>query len=172
MKTKTLPVLLAICSLFVLSCNNKSTKTVSEESIVTNERKVEVSTPNSSSSESESASLPSEKVDLTNKGVGPIKDLNLSDIDQSLADQGQEVFKNMCTACHKTEKRFIGPAPKGILERRTPEWVMNMILNPENMLENDPLAKELLKEFNGAPMANQNLTEQQARAVLEYFRTL
>jgi hypothetical protein len=70
------------------------------------------------------------------------------------------------------DKKFIGPAPKGILERRSPEWVMNMILNPEVMVKEDSLAKALLAEFNGAPMANQNLTEEQARAVLEYFRTL
>jgi hypothetical protein len=78
----------------------------------------------------------------------------------------------MCTACHKPDKKFIGPAPKGILERRSPEWVMNMILNPEVMIKEDPLTEELLKEFNGAPMANQNLKEDEARAVLEYFRTL
>jgi hypothetical protein len=49
---------------------------------------------------------------------------------------------------------------------------MNMILDPEGMVTNDPLAKSLLIEFNGSPMANQNLTEEEARAVLEYFRTL
>jgi cytochrome c1 len=47
-----------------------------------------------------------------------------------------------------------------------------MILNPEEMVNNDPIAKKLLVEFNGAPMANQNLTDDEARAVVEYFRTL
>ena len=58
------------------------------------------------------------------------------------------------------------------MERRSPEWVMNMILDPEKMIKEDPLARELLIEFNGSPMANQNLSEEDARAVLEYFRTL
>jgi hypothetical protein len=49
---------------------------------------------------------------------------------------------------------------------------MNMILVPEKMVKEDPLAKDLLVEFNGSPMANQGLTEDQARAVLEFFRTL
>jgi hypothetical protein len=49
---------------------------------------------------------------------------------------------------------------------------MNMILDPEDMIQKDPLAKALLIEFNGSPMANQNLTEEEARQVLEYFRTL
>jgi hypothetical protein len=78
----------------------------------------------------------------------------------------------MCTACHKPEKNFIGPAPKGVLDRRTPEWIMNMILNPEQMVKEDATARQLLIEFNGAPMANQNLTKDEARQVLEYFRTL
>ncbi len=120
-----------------------------------------------------STTKPSETIDLTNKGIGPIKSLTLpAEIDQAMAAKGDEIYKKMCTACHRPDKKFIGPAPKGVLERRTPEWIMNMILDPEGMVQKDPLAKDLLMEFNGAPMANQNLTEEEARAVLEYFRTL
>ena len=46
---------------------------------------------------------------------------------------------------------------------------MNMILNPEEMVKNDPIAKQLLLDFNLAPMANQHLTQEQARNILEYF---
>ena len=115
----------------------------------------------------------SNTVDLTNKGIGPIKTLTLSDqIDTKMVSHGKEVYDKMCTACHRTDKKFIGPAPKDILKRRTPEWVMNMILNPEEMLKNDSIAKDLLKQYNNTPMINQGLTEADARAVLEYFRTL
>ncbi len=115
----------------------------------------------------------STRVDLTNKGVGPISSVNLAlVIDEKMAAEGKIIYEKMCTACHKAEKKFIGPSPKGILKRRTPEWVMNMILAPEKMVKEDPLAKDLLIEFNGSPMANQNLTKEEARAVLEYFRTL
>jgi cytochrome c len=110
---------------------------------------------------------------MENKGIGPISSVTIdAEIDTEMAAIGQVVYEQMCTACHKPDKNFIGPAPKGILERRSPEWIMNMILNPEEMIMNDPIAKALLMEFNGAPMANQNLTEEQARQVLEYFRTL
>lgn len=109
----------------------------------------------------------------SNMGVGPIKSIDLpTEVNQELAATGLEVFEAKCTACHKAEKQFIGPAPKGILEKRRPEWVMNMILNPEEMVQKDPMAKQLLIQFNGSPMANQNLSEDEARAVLEYFRTL
>ena len=115
----------------------------------------------------------SKRIDLTTKGVGSIKSLKLdAEINQEMVAKGADIFKTKCTACHKPNKKFIGPSPQNILERRTPEWVMNMILDPEKMIKEDALAKELLIEFNGSPMANQNLSEEDARAVLEYFRTL
>ena len=48
---------------------------------------------------------------------------------------------------------------------------MNMILNPEQMIKEDPIAKAQLEEY-GSIMLNQHLTEQQAREVLEYLRTI
>ena len=111
---------------------------------------------------------------MSNIGVGPLTSAITLDaaINDEMAATGKEIYELKCTACHKAEKKFIGPAPKGILERRNPTWVMNMILDPEKMVQEDPIAKALLMEFNGSPMANQSLTQEEARAVLEYFRTL
>lgn len=115
----------------------------------------------------------SQRITLDNKGVGKIKSLPLDpDINQEMVTRGAALFKTNCTACHKPDKRFIGPSPKGIMKRRSPEWIMNMILDPQLMVEQDRCAKDLLVEFNGAAMANQNITEEQARDILEYFRTL
>ncbi len=112
-------------------------------------------------------------IDMNDKGIGPVKNVELSEeINMDLAHEGEELFQANCTACHKPTSKFIGPAPQGILDRRAPEWVMNMILNPTEMIQKDPIAKQLLVENNGSPMADQNLTEEQARAILEYFRTL
>lgn len=117
--------------------------------------------------------LASEMVDLKNKGVGPVKSVKLEEqIDHSMVERGANVFKLKCTVCHRPEKKFIGPATVNILERRTPEWVMNMLLNPEEMLKKDPIAKALLDEYYGTPMINQRLTHEEARSVLEYYRTL
>jgi len=49
---------------------------------------------------------------------------------------------------------------------------MNMILNPTEMIEKDSLAQDLFMEFNGQIMTNQQVTEAEARALVEYFRTL
>jgi len=110
---------------------------------------------------------------MSNIGIGPIKSIKLdSEINPALVASGKKDYEALCTACHKVNEKFIGPAPAGIMERRNPVWIMNMILNPEEMTLKDPIARELLIEYNGAPMANQGLTEEQARAILEYFRTL
>jgi len=127
---------------------------------------------NQETSSSETTPAATEADPLKNKGIGPVKSVTLGQLDQEMADQGKLVYETMCSACHKVDKKFIGPAPMGIFERRSPEWIMNMILNPDVMTQSDPIAMQLLIEANGAPMANQNLTEEQARQVLEYFRTL
>lgn len=159
--------LLTIAVFALVSCGGKEEKKESIEMYDPEANTEVVETP------AESTVMASKKIDLVSKGVGPVKNVTLAPtIDQNMAKLGEEIYKSKCLACHKTDKKFIGPAPKGILERRTPEWVMNMILNPEEMVQKDPLAKELLIEFNGSPMANQGLTEQDARQVLEYFRTL
>jgi mono/diheme cytochrome c family protein len=115
----------------------------------------------------------SKSINLENKGVGPIDSVVISEeIDAEMAGRGRALYDQKCKACHKVGSTFIGPPPNGILERRTPEWVMNMILNPEGMLQKDSLAKALFIEFNGQLMTNQHLTAEEARAILEYFRTL
>ena len=112
-------------------------------------------------------------VDLDNKGIGPIKNVEFADeIDTEMAARGEAQFNAICVACHMGDQRMIGPAMKGVYERRSPEWVMNMILNPDGMLREDPIAKALLKEYNNAIMLNQNLTEEEARDLAEYLRTL
>lgn len=112
-------------------------------------------------------------VDLDNKGIGPIKNLDFpADIDAEMAARGKAKFDAICVACHMVDQRMIGPAMAGVYERRSPEWVMNMILNPNEMLQKDPIAKALLKEYNNAIMLDQNLTEAEARDLAEYLRTL
>lgn len=109
---------------------------------------------------------------MNNKGVGPVESIELGELDNALVESGKATFEAKCTACHKIDQKYIGPALAGVTERRTPEWVMNMILNPTEMIAKDPLAKKLVGDSNGAIMADQSLTQDEARGVLEYFRTI
>ena len=112
-------------------------------------------------------------VDMNNKGVGPVTSMSFdAEIDTEMAARGEAKYNAICTACHMAEQRMIGPALKGVYDRRSPEWVMNMILNPDGMLREDPIAKALLKEYNNAIMLNQNLSQEEARDLAEYLRTL
>lgn len=107
-----------------------------------------------------------------NKGLGPISKVELGEFDENMAKKGKTTFSIYCSACHKEKEEYIGPPPWGIMSRRSPEWIMNMILNTEEMLEKDPDAKALFIKYNQNSMANMGLSEKQAREVLEYFRTL
>jgi cytochrome c len=106
----------------------------------------------------------------TDKGIGPIKELKLGPVDEKLAATGKEIFDTHCTACHALKENMTGPALGGVLKERTPEFVMNMILNTAEMVAKDPVVKKLVDRF-GMSMPAPGLSEEQARAVVEYLRT-
>jgi cytochrome c1 len=105
------------------------------------------------------------------KGIGPVREVVLGPVDPALAAQGQATFDMKCTSCHKLEERYVGPPLGSVLERRTPEFVMNMMLNPNEMTQKHPVIRELVGEYMLA-MPFQDLTEAEARAILEYLRTV
>jgi cytochrome c len=92
-------------------------------------------------------------------------------IDHALAEKGEELFKTKgCTACHTIGGgRLTGPDLAGVTERRNLEWIQNMILNPDEMLEKDPIARELLATYM-VKMTNQNVAPEQAQAIIMYLR--
>ena len=105
------------------------------------------------------------------KGIGPIKEVVLGPIDDKVVAHGKEIFDIKCSACHKWEERYVGPALAGVTRRREPEWIMNMILNPDEMIKNDGQAKALFAEYL-TPMTFQNVSEEDADAILTYFRSM
>lgn len=108
---------------------------------------------------------------VSDKGIGPIKEVKLGPIDQNLAKKGKEIFDSKCASCHKLEEKYVGPPLKGVTKRRKPEWIMNMILNPSEMVQKDPVAKQLLSEYL-TQMTFQNVSQDDARAILEYLRSV
>jgi cytochrome c2 len=108
---------------------------------------------------------------VSDKGIGPITEVKLGPIDQNLVKKGKEIFDSKCASCHKLEERYVGPPLKGVTKRRKPEWIMNMILNPTEMEQKDPIAKQLLAEYL-TQMTFQNVSQEDARAILEYLRSV
>jgi len=104
------------------------------------------------------------------QGLGPIRDLQLGPVDEALASTGQEAFTMKCSACHKIESRYVAPMLGDVLSRRTPEFVMNMMLNATEMVQRHPEVQKLLAEFF-TPMPVQITDQSEARAILEYLRS-
>ena len=103
-------------------------------------------------------------------GIGPVTtEITLGPPDHAMAERGEKTFETKCSACHKFDEKYVGPALGGVLERRTPAYVMNMVLNPEGMYTRHPVAKQLLAEHL-TQMPNLGLSQDEAREVVEYFR--
>lgn len=120
-------------------------------------------------------SKPATESDLTafelENGIGPVKEaVVVGTIDPALARKGHELFEAKCSMCHKMDTTYVGPSLGEVTKRRTSTYIMNMILNPQEMVERHPIAKKLLAE-RMTFMANQGLKVEEARAVVEYLRT-
>lgn len=106
-------------------------------------------------------------------GIGPVKDeVKLpATIDKALVDKGQHTFDTKCASCHKFDSRLVGPPLRGVTQRRRPEWIMNQILNPVQMVQENKVAKELFAQYL-VQMTFQDVTQDDARAILEFFRAV
>ena len=103
-------------------------------------------------------------------GIGPIKQkIDLGPIDPALVKKGQEIFDTKCASCHKLDEKYVGPAQRDVFKRRSPEYILNFMLNPEENYKKHPEAKKLLGEYL-TQMPNQNLTIDEAKAMLDFFR--
>lgn len=108
----------------------------------------------------------------TPAGLITAADITLGDIDAKMADAGKGIYELKCQACHSLgANRVVGPGWKGVTERRKPEWIMNMMLTPDVMLDSDPEAQKQLEECL-VRMPNQSLSKDDGRHVLEFMRTL
>lgn len=161
---KTVYLASVALSILMISCGGKEEK---KDGFSVNRQKTETVKKKAVSTDKAS-----QRVDLESTGVGPVSSLSLGDLDQSLADKGQSVYEANCVACHMMGRKFVGPDLTGVTARRNPAWIMNMIMNPDGMVKEDQLAIDLFMEFNGAPMSNQNISEEDSRAIIEYLRTV
>lgn len=112
----------------------------------------------------------SEVVDPT-KGIGQVKNVTLHNpLDAERIKRGFDIYEMKCQACHRLDdQRIVGPGWKDVTKKRKPEWIMNMIVNVDVMLEQDEEAQKLL-ELCLTRMPNQNVSIGDARDVLEFMR--
>ena len=105
-------------------------------------------------------------------GIGPVKEkLTLGEIDLAKASRGEKTFNEKCASCHKLDERYVGPAQRDVTTRRSAEYIVNMIMNPDEMTKKHPEAKKMLAEYM-TQMPFQNVTKEDAFDILEYFRSV
>ncbi|MFZ8847542.1 MAG: c-type cytochrome [Candidatus Hydrothermia bacterium] len=100
---------------------------------------------------------------------------NIKTASTDLTELGKQLFSSKgCNTCHNiTDQKLVGPGLKGVAQRRTKDWIIAMIYKPDSMLDNDPIAKQLLKEYNNVRMVLlQPVSKEEAEAIYEYLKTL
>jgi mono/diheme cytochrome c family protein len=87
------------------------------------------------------------------------------------AEEGRIVFEQYCASCHTMGGGDLaGPDLQGVAEKRDPAWLRRWLQEPDVMLaENDPIATDLLHQYNNIPMPNQNLSATEIDALLAYL---
>lgn len=103
------------------------------------------------------------------KGIGPITELELPPINDSLMKVGQQLFETKCAQCHTMEYKNTGPDISDILAYRNEEWVMNFMLNKQEMLQRDSLTILTRKTYE-TDCGSDIQSEQEAFQILEYLR--
>tara|TARA_B100000767_G_scaffold149247_1_gene140588 strand:+ start:1038 stop:2348 length:1311 start_codon:yes stop_codon:yes gene_type:complete len=66
---------------------------------------------------------------------------------------GKKLFNSNCAACHKVNKRAVGPALKGVSEKYEKEWLYTWIKNSSAMIRSgDDRAIAIWEEYNKSAM--------------------
>ena len=78
--------------------------------------------------------------------------INLSAQEGDVAN-GEKLFKSTCAACHKLDKKLVGPALLGVTERRDQDWLISWIKDSPGLIKSgDKLAIQVFEENNKLPM--------------------
>ena len=86
------------------------------------------------------------------------------------ADQGKELFDKQCSGCHSIGGGDGGgPDLKGVVAKRTHEWIESMIIEPNKLTANkDPIQLGLVKKY-GYEMPNLGIGHEDALKIIAYI---
>ena len=91
-------------------------------------------------------------------------------IDPAIIASGEKLYNANCTQCHAINEVVIGPALKGIEERRERPWLLSWIKNSQKVIESgDEYAVALYEEYKKVAMPAYPFTDAEIISVLEYI---
>ena len=144
-------IVVSVAAIFTISCGSEGVKK--------DEKPVDIQELTDKQNETHGSEIKEADVQITHP------------LNQEWVATGKGIYELKCQSCHKlTEEKLVGPGWKGVTQRRTPVWILNMVTNTEMMLDKDPEARKLL-ELCMVRMPNQNLMLDDARKVLEFQRS-
>ena len=85
--------------------------------------------------------------------------------------KGKQLFNTHCAACHKMDKKLVGPALNTIVDRQGKEWTKEWIYNNNALRESgDEYAIQIWEEYNKAAMPGyQFLKDEELDDIVEYL---
>jgi len=97
--------------------------------------------------------------------------ISLISFNVSFAQDGEALYKANCTSCHAIKERVIGPALKGVSQRRSEEWLIKWIKNSSAVIKSgDEYGVKLYNEYNKVAMTSFNLKDEEIKAILAYVK--
>lgn len=90
------------------------------------------------------------------------------------AQDAEALFQTQCSACHTIGGGDgVGPDLEGVTTVRDRDWLVRWIADPAAMLaDGDPIATELLAEFNNVPMPTLGLSDAEVESLVAYLEEL
>lgn len=87
------------------------------------------------------------------------------------AERGEGIFEAKCVSCHTIGAGdTVGPDLEGVVALRDRDWLLEWIQVPDEMLDRgDPLATEMLAEWNNLQMPNLSITSDEAADILAFI---
>lgn len=81
-----------------------------------------------------------------------------------------QVFAQRCASCHTIgQGNRVGPDLRGVVARRDRAWLQKMIREPSTMLDSDPIASQMLRQFNNTRMPDLGLDAATVDALIGYL---
>jgi nitrite reductase (NO-forming) len=86
------------------------------------------------------------------------------------AQKGKLAFESKCLACHTIAGGDkLGPDLFAVTKRRDDAWLSRWLKSPDQMLQSDPVAKQMLEKYK-VPMPNQGLSDEEVKQYMAYFK--